>query len=366
MIKINKRWEVGSEFHCLDYSVHKNDVLPWDKCNYYYFGSGRDSLRSIIRNIKCRNKSFTLWLPEYFCQEVVLDLLREGIEIKFYPLDPESMKSDVSSINIKKNDAIMLINLFGIKFFDEYDNIPTNVFIIENHTHDPFSFYAYNSKAHYCFASLRKTLPIPCGIVWSQNMINEVENYKITKIRHKAISDKLIAMQLKSLYLKGFDLSKDIYRTIEIKAEKNMGRGNISLAPAWVESIVNSFPILNCREKRKNNYIKFLGYLDDKIKENILLPKDINRTYPFMIIMLLRTKTERDKVRKMLIENNIFPAILWKPSKHKLFSTKNYEERHNAFSDRMLAIHCDMRYDHKDMRKVADILGKIYKRLQKR
>ena len=358
MIKKNKRWEVGSEFHCLDYSFNKKDVLPWDKYNYYYFGSGKDSLRAIIRSIKCRNKDFTLWLPEYFCQEVVFDLLKEEIKIKFYPLDPENMKSDISSINIKKDDAIMLINLFGIKFFDEYDNIPSDVFIIEDHTHDPFSFYSYNSKAHYCFASLRKTLPIPCGIVWSQNMIKEIKNYKITKIRYKAISDKLIAMRLKSLYLKGFDLSKDIYRTIEIKAERNMGRGNISMAPAWVESIVNSFPILKWREKRKNNYIKFLGYLDDKIKKNILLPKEIDRTYPFMIIMLLKTKRERDNIRKIFIKNNIFPAILWKSSKHKLFSNKKIEDRHNAFNDRMLAIHCDMRYGYKDMRKIADILKK--------
>jgi hypothetical protein len=52
-----------------------------------------------------------------------------------------------------------------------------------------------------------------------------------------------------------------------------------------------------------------------------------------------------------LISNSVYPAILWNVPETVSGSSRN-------FSERMLSIHCDGRYNEEDIKQLADILNK--------
>ena len=71
----------------------------------------------------------------------------------------------------------------------------------------------------------------------------------------------------------------------------------------------------------------------------------------FSLVLLLESKERRDALRKDLIDKCVYPAILWKVP-------ESASEESKRFSERMLSIHCDGRYNEEDIKQLADILNK--------
>ena len=71
----------------------------------------------------------------------------------------------------------------------------------------------------------------------------------------------------------------------------------------------------------------------------------------FSLVLLMENREKRDMVRKRLIDNCVYPAILWNVPGEA-------SEASRGFSSRMLSIHCDGRYTEEDVRQLADILNK--------
>ena len=68
--------EFGSDFHYIDIVTPVNHHLL-DNC--IFFAYGRHPLLAVLIN----NKFKRVWLPEYYCYEVVDYLRNKGIEIAF-------------------------------------------------------------------------------------------------------------------------------------------------------------------------------------------------------------------------------------------------------------------------------------------
>ena len=102
--------------------------------------------------------------------------------------------------------------------------------------------------------------------------------------------------------------------------------------------------------KRKNWAL--LQSLLNKDVCKVLKPEDDTCTM-FSLALLFENKEKRDKVRKHMIEECVYPAILWAVPDSASGNARN-------FSDRMLSVHCDGRYAEEDIRQLACILNKVF------
>ena len=62
----------------------------------------------------------------------------------------------------------------------------------------------------------------------------------------------------------------------------------------------------------------------------------------FSLVLLFQTELERNRIREKLIQNNVYPAILWRVP-------NTVDESVFNLSVRMLSIHCDSRYNGKEI-----------------
>jgi hypothetical protein len=334
-------WECGSEFDRFNYRPTKTPhVNPWqDPC---YTSCGRDSLRLLLTFGKQQLGWSKLWVPDYYCKEVIDSLSSGVLQIDFYEDSPLHQHPLLPN-KLNKSDVVLLVNYFGIRTKESISHHDfRSASVIEDHTHDPWSDWAYTSKADYCFAALRKTLPVPDGaVVWSPLNLPLPLEPKVTMERQKAVSMKYKAMVLKYFYLQGRPVSKEEYRDLQLKGEKLISLGEISGITSSSLFAIDSFPINEWRTSRLQNY----KYLTSKITNlEILKPRE-DSCCPFSMVVILNNKEQQDKIRSKLVHNKIYPAILWPYNKDKY-----------NLSDRILSICCDMRYSLEDMDKIYKVL----------
>jgi hypothetical protein len=223
-----------------------------------------------------------------------------------------------------------------------------NAFIIEDHTHDLTSEWALNSTAHYCFASLRKSLPVAAGgIVWSPQKLELPEVMAEKDVSAAACYIKLSAMHLKKAYLNQHYNDKQAFRNLYTSSESLFEAHETNGAlPSIIQSAINTIPIEILRARKINNY-KYLSNAVHK-KEIIWQPK-IQDGCPFGFILFFKEASERDKMKAYLIKNNIYPVVLWPNQK---------ETEAKAFSEKILLIHCDVRYNSADMQCIAETINR--------
>lgn len=339
-----KRWENGSEFDRFNYQPIKTPhINPWKKpcCT----SCGRDALRLLLLFGKEHLGWTKLWVPDYYCKEVVDSILLTGLELSSYKDSPLHQYTLLPS-GLNKSDVVLLVNYFGMRTKESISYYDFgSAYTIEDHTHDPWSNWAYESKANYCFASLRKTLPVPDGgVVWSPlesplplEPIPTIEKQKTVGLKYKA-------MILKYFYLQGYKVSKEEYRNLQLEGEELISVGEISGMTNSTRLAISDFPINDWRAKRLENY----KYLSSKISNLEVLKARADSCCPFSVILLLDNKEHQDYVYSKLISNNIYPAILWPHNKDKY-----------NLSNRILSICCDMRYSLEDMDQIYKVVKEI-------
>lgn len=355
-----KRWEYGSEFHWLSFQNISVDLAPWSNRGSFW-GSGRDALRALISYGRTARKWRRLWVPSYFCQDVMLALLNTGIKLVVYPDGPVDPINCIDEIDTQPGDVVLLVNFFGLgKKEIKFRNKACGIEIIEDHTHDPWSAWAWNSDADWCLVSLRKTLPLPGGgVIWSPVGHELLSDEVVTPERCTASLKKMAAMVLKRLFLEDKPISKNSFRDLEVDGEQNIAAGAISRMPEWTMALLSCFPTTIWRNQRLLNYITFTEKLShNKLFKLLQHEKQGNDYCPFSVILVFEDMKPRDHIRQFLINNRIYPPILW-PLEKPILDSVPYE--HQMWSRRMLSIHCDMRYDHKDITRVASLINKACK-----
>ena len=153
--------EYGSDFHYISQFTSVGNILS----DYYqftnYYADGRQALIHLYRTQGWER----IWIPEYYCYDVIESLKEAGLNIIFYTDTPEYNKDDVTFSLIQKNgyfrptDAILRVNYFGLRSYRRSDELPVAA-VVEDHTHDLIGEWALNSTADWCIASFGKTLPI--------------------------------------------------------------------------------------------------------------------------------------------------------------------------------------------------------------
>jgi hypothetical protein len=298
-----------------------------------------------------------LWVPEYFCYDVISSLKEAGLDLRFYSDypgygdDSKTLEAIQRKGYFKPRDAILRVNYFGTRSYRSIEKLSVAA-IVEDHTHDLIGGWATNSHADWCIASLRKTLPIPeGGILWSPVGLSLPKQPEVSEENEKIAATRWEAMRLKACYLAGQEVEKAAFRAGFVDTESFFDHAEISSLDKGSREFLNGFDVRSWYNKKRENWEQLKDIRKEGIK--VITPESFG-CYPFSLVLLFSDIYERDRVRKELIANQIYPAVLWNipsPTEGELF----------LFSRGMLSIHCDGRYNTADIQQMKSIIESILK-----
>ena len=349
----SSRWEQGSEYPLVEHAECGSPDLP---PNVERYGCGRDALRTLLRHGARTLGWRTVWVPSYFCQTVLKDIKGEGVQVRAYPdgpLDPSDAPIDIPDDG---PHAVMTLNPFGLRARSR-PLLPTRAsrWLVEDHSHDPWSPLARRSEADACLVSLRKTVPIPDGgLLWSPRDHALPTTPLPTLIRIGASQEKLAGMALKSRYLDGGDVEKETFRHFGTMGEARIAAGDPSGMPPHTQALLGTFPAHSWRTRRQENHARLTSRLRDLPDLRVLEPEDA-ACAPFMVVVVTPDGEAREALRRILVESRVYPAVLWNLESPEVDDVRPLDL---DLSRRMLAIHCDGRYDAADMDRVAEIVAR--------
>lgn len=342
--------EYGSDFHSLDnvFNLNTEDSISQKIYSSRLFFSGRTALYELMK-FGIENCGWTnIFVPEYYCHEVSVFIRPLKITINYYNNCPDCMDVDLEALD-KKGNVILNVSFFGVLNDLNYTfHLAT---LIEDHTHGIASIKNGDRRdADYCFASLRKVLPVPCGgILWSPNnhpLPLEVEESSISQ---SIATMKLSGMDLKMRYLNGESVSKEDFRKLLLESESHFTdpktQGGL---PGIVTNLIKKISVVKLSNAKTEN-LKYIVQLIDK-KRLLFHSNGCDFDQVLGLVLIFDDVYKREKMREHLINNAIYPAILW---------PEQFTERSKSFSDRMIFIHCDIRYDQTDMEYIAQIINQL-------
>lgn len=343
--------EFGSDFHYIAPAIGANNTLFdfYPRANLY--ADGRQALIHLYKTQGWER----IWVPQYFCYDVMESLRQVGLELVFYTDWPEYNGDSKTLEAIQKKglfratDAVLRVNYYGSRAYRRTEKLAVAA-VMEDHTHDLIGGWALNSHADWCIASLRKTLPIPeGGILWSPVGLKLPKPPAKLDENERVAATRWEAMKLKSRYLAGEDVEKASFRAGYVDTEPFFDTAPVCALDEGSKEYLRSFDIQDWYKRKRENW----EILRDIKKESVrVLGLENYGCYPFSLVLVFDFQTDRDRVRKALIEHQIYPTILWNvpaPTEGEIFK----------FSRGMISIHCDARYTREDIVTMKSIIESV-------
>ncbi len=320
----------GSDYPVID-NYKKGNAVSSIYPNANYYACGRQAINDLIGKFQWKR----IWMPSYFCYDIINYIKTTGIKVVYYVDYPgNDDETSIGKIQFEEGDVLFRMNFFGFRGVRTNKTIPVPV--IEDHSHDLVGEWPQNSDADFCIASLRKTLPISeGGILWSPKEKKLPLSPKETEENNKLADIRYKAMTRKAGYLNG-SIKKPRFRQDMLDTEKMLDKIPISKISNDSWNIINEIDIQEWYDRKHRNW----NLLQDIATEDVkILQPEKNTFNPFSLVLLFKSKEVRDKMRDILINRQtVFPAILW-----RIPEVQNSESV--DFGNRMLSIHCDGRYD---------------------
>lgn len=344
--------EYGSDFHRCDHDFRGTsnyfDVIGCTRL----FACGRHAIDVIVKQEGWKR----IWTPAYFCYNVIGHIRGTGIEVMLYDDSPLRMNDDevVRRLPYKEGDVLLRTQYFGLRGWRSNEGI--SVPVIEDHTHDLISDWAIRSDADWCFASLRKILPVAAGgILWSPKGKQLPDGIRTTDECEKMARIRYEAMDMKREYLRS-PLSgvsdKDSFREKYIDSEECIDTLALSGIDHESEEITRAMNIKMWTDLKHNNWLQAVGKLDKRI--HVLGIEKGYNWHPFSLTLLMESAKEREKMRSYMIHHQIYPAILWRmPNDSEFAEAKD-------LSERILSVHCDIRYNQEDIEQLCNLINGFY------
>jgi len=341
--------EIGGEFHLFDFPPE--DWEPWP-AERSYFRSGRAALAALYRQWTARHPGAQLWLPDYFCSDLVSSLQLRNIPIRFYLDNPQRTGPDLDHLDAAAGDMVLAVNYFGVRSGDQWrawrESVPA-VGLVEDHTHDPQSLWARSSIADYAFASLRKTIPIPDGaIAWSPRHLPVPEAAPGGSDVGSPL--KLAAMLYKNRYLdSGGTLQnlKEAFLQLQKRSEQLLLEPSNEAISHWSQDVVCRGAPRLWRSQRERNVRSLLELAPDVSGKPLFLSWPSGHC-PFNAIYLFKDETARDRVRSRLIASQVYTPVHW--------PLGNASDASIDLSKRILTIPVDFRCDDHQIQRIARLL----------
>ena len=78
------------------------------------YGSGRDAIRLLLSCGIQHRGWLRLWIPGYFCQEVVETILSTSITVMVYENNPFEMRDEWGDLPFRAGDVILWLIILGL------------------------------------------------------------------------------------------------------------------------------------------------------------------------------------------------------------------------------------------------------------
>jgi len=338
----------GSFFHAVTANSLKNLEQKNTIENPRFFYTGRHAVKAIIDEIIKTRSIDTIWLPNYYCQHVTSWLKRSFSNIHFYDIDPFEEDSFFSIESFADGDDIVLLNNFWGIFSYNVPKTPDGPICIEDHSHGWLSPSCLNSNAHYCFASLRKTMPIPLGgVLWrpdGKSALDESTRFSVDSMFNRAWSDNQTAMMAKTSHLKNekTEISKSDYLELIGKTESFLHKqfDVVEMQTDHIDEILKFFNKDYMCYKQDNLTIahKFKNY------SNLFKVLERPGYTTFGLNLAFKDEKTLNLAKSFLIDHMVYPSELWP---NNLLDAKwRY----------LLNVHLDFRYNSEDIVYISNIL----------
>jgi len=283
-------------------------------------------------------------MPSYCCESMILPFIRSKIDVAFYPVYQDEMEIPQDH----DADIICLIDYFGYCLEQNYSiavrEKQKGKIIIYDATHKIDGNPEVEAHVDYSFCSYRKWLYCNYAKAICHNGFFDITDKLALNESYIQLRDE--AARKKKRFIDG------------LTKEKNSYLSDFNLAEELLESDYEGYsglPIAFDLQKlifqRRENAEYLISALRDvpnlKLWRTELKQKDV----PMFVPILMESQI-RDKLRRYLIDQQIFCPIHWPKSL--------YHTMHNDLYDMELSLICDQRYNLSDMdRMVSAIKGFI-------
>lgn len=340
--------EFGSDFHYISGFQGKGNTLSDFYPHANYYADGRQALIHLYHSQGWQR----LWMPEYFCYDVIASLKEAGLNLLFYSdysgNDDVDLYDNLNKV-VRPSDAVLWMNYFGTRSYRSFEKLPVAA-VIEDHTHDLIGDWPMHSTADWCIASLRKSLPIPeGGMLWSPIGLKLPSAPKVSEENERIATIRWEAMKLKARYLAGEAVEKAEFRKGYVETEEYFDHAQICALDRASQEYLKTFDIRAWYNRKRENWELLSDIRKDGVQ--VVRPESMG-CYPFSLVLQFDNPDERDRVRKELIAHQIYPAILW-----NIPASPSGEVF--GFSRCMLSVHCDARYTADDIRQMKENLVKV-------
>lgn len=280
------------------------------------------------------------------------------MKLRRYEDDPRWPHPRWETLNPGAGDWVLAVNYFGVRDGNPWTGWRQRnrrAVLIEDHSHDPCSAWARNSRADYAFASLRKILPVPDGaILWSPG-----RRLKLPETgpqgSWKGSALKLAGMIWKNEYLKAAvrdPALKSKYREFQTEGERLLTQNTGGRISPWSFSLLERGYPVSWRRKRTENVGMLLEILKGRASFVPLFRQWPKGHCPLNAVFVFEGRASRDFFRAHCVSRGIFTPVHW-----ALGRTGSLRAR--ELSGRMLTIPVDHRYGARDIRRVAEAIKGI-------
>lgn len=334
---IKKREGIGSTFH--DIAIDANPLKKIDiTFDYELFYTGRQAFKYILDTISDTYSIEKIWMPAYYCQHVTRWIKKVYPNLYFYDINPFKFDKPININDFaSESDVVLINNYWGLS--DTINKTSKFPIIVEDHSHGWLTQNCMNSRADYCFASLRKSLPIPLGgISWKpkETIAHNPNLYLIDKPFYEAFDKLHDAMKAKTKFKNGvLEIKKGDYLKVidETESFLDINHKIVELRPQDRDLLHRYLNINFLAYKDSNLNIIYKNLMSVDFMKVIKSP---NHT-TFGLIILFKDKSLWSSLRSFLISNNIYPSFLWPDN----ILPENWQH--------VLNIHVDFRYNKQDM-----------------
>ena len=349
-------WEYGGDFPWPEPLEIRALMPPLGRGSHFrkgvFFGTGRAAILGLLEHGRAKRGWRRLWAPSYFCPRVMDTIEQAGWDCPRYEDTPLSEPAGLPA-RVEPGDVVLRMNFFGWRGAEAISGAAhLNCDVIEDHSHDPSGPWALGSRAPFCVASLRKTLPIPDGgWLWSPSSQDLPSPGAATDLHLRAAGFKIAGMTLKQHYRAGVSFPQKVFREFLLRGEALLGTG----PPGGMHPLSSTMLQLLCplalAARRRENFTTLFEHapLLKKYSPVDELPSGCT---PFAVVLLFDSTSLRDRFRAALIEQRLYPSLIWSLPQSENPLTVD-------FGNRSLTLPCHFQYSESDVAQAAYTLRAV-------
>jgi hypothetical protein len=343
-----ERWEIGSEFHWMGLPQGPFIALPRAAV---WYSLARHAIRELLA--VCRTN--TLWIPEYFCEDVV-EHLQACCDVRRYLDLPTQAEPAWETLTPDAGDLVLAVDYFGMRSpTGWYKWAPKrNWLLLEDYSHDP-AYGFQHSQADYAIASLRKTLPVPDGaLLWSP------AGHALPRPptgNPLGTEEKFAAMIWKLEYLSGCieEKHKEVFRNWQVHGEQLLCQQPVSAPSAESMALCSQGIPVAWLQQRRLNVEYLLHELRDDVEAQSVPFSMRDGSTPYAAVLQFKSHATRERAREQLLNRRIYCPVHWPAGIGSSAAAQD-------LSATLLTLVSDQRYGIEDMKRIISTLQESIER----